>query len=75
MDGGEPEKHSEVKCNLCGQRIVPPSESDMWLHMMLNHPLDLLLHKKVVGGLGEFFNHLGGAAADKLKEKIGHGKT
>jgi hypothetical protein len=70
MDRKQRKDDIQVTCQICGEQIIPPGEEEMFLHMVLNHPLDLITHKRVVGFIGEFFNRLGGSAAEHMKKGI-----
>lgn len=70
MDNRIDQEHPEIKCNKCKRVIEPPTDEMMFFHMVTEHPMDLLLHKKVASSIGDFFNRLGEAAAGKVKEKF-----
>lgn len=55
-------------CQLCGEEWegeIP--EQEMFLHLLFNHPMDVLESRKVQTTIGNFMFRLGERLADRLK--------
>lgn len=66
----EPGPIENITCKKCGKKVSPPTPEYMMLHMAIFHMEDLIMDKRVMNPISDFFNQVGAQLAEIVKGKF-----